>query len=90
MPEEILDWYIDCDAETFAKCKNDVKLAYIVTLSRSVNASTSSLVHFQVQSLYPLQRAFSEPQFIRRRFRKMTQSQSAKITWPIWKLEDAS
>jgi hypothetical protein len=38
MPEEILDWYIDCDAETFAKCKNDPKFAYIVTLARSVNA----------------------------------------------------
>jgi hypothetical protein len=38
MPEEILDWYIDCDAETFAKCKNDAKFAYIVTLARSVNA----------------------------------------------------
>jgi hypothetical protein len=38
MPEEILDWYIDCDAETFAQCKNDPKFAYIVTLARSVNA----------------------------------------------------
>jgi hypothetical protein len=38
MPEEILDWYIDCDAETFAHCKNDEKFAYIVTLARSVNA----------------------------------------------------
>ena len=36
MPEEILD--IDCDAETFAKCQNDAKFAYIVTLARSVNA----------------------------------------------------
>jgi hypothetical protein len=38
MPEETLDWYIDCDAETFAKCKDDPKFAYIVTLARSVNA----------------------------------------------------
>jgi hypothetical protein len=38
MSEKILDWYIDCDAETFAKCKNDAKFAYIVTLARSVNA----------------------------------------------------
>jgi hypothetical protein len=38
MDEEGLDWYIDCDAETFAKCKDDPKFAYIVTLARSVNA----------------------------------------------------
>src|ERR1700674_1503936 len=38
MTEEILDWYIDCDADTFAKCKDDAKFAYIVTLARSVNA----------------------------------------------------
>jgi hypothetical protein len=38
MPEEASDWYIDCDAETFAKCKDDPKFAYIVTLARSVNA----------------------------------------------------
>jgi hypothetical protein len=37
MAEEILDWYIDCDADTFAKCKDDPKFAYIVTLARSVN-----------------------------------------------------
>lgn len=38
MAQEIGDWEIFCDTETFEKCVGDEKFAHIVTLARSVNA----------------------------------------------------
>ena len=38
MSTQETDWHIICDADTFEKCRKDVKFAYIVTLARAVNA----------------------------------------------------
>jgi hypothetical protein len=33
-----IEWHITCDPQTFGKCREDPKFAYIVTLARTVNA----------------------------------------------------
>ena len=38
MTDEVFDWAIQCDRDTFDKSCADEKFAYIVTLARSVNA----------------------------------------------------
>lgn len=38
MTIEETDWHITCDPNTFERCRNNPKFAYIVTLARAVNA----------------------------------------------------
>jgi hypothetical protein len=44
----VQDWQIQCDRETFEKCRGDAKFVYIVTLARAVNALRfvhSAMIH---------------------------------------------
>jgi hypothetical protein len=47
---EAFDWRVECDRETFEKCRADVKFPYVVALSRAANAMNfvhSAMLHAQ-------------------------------------------
>jgi hypothetical protein len=44
----VQDWQVQCDRETFEKCRGDARFVYIVTLARAVNALRfvhSAMIH---------------------------------------------